>query len=251
LFCEMKEIVTRPAIYRVWKFIEKNLVPRFKYGHTVNHPIREIFYNTYGLNYQVIMNVPSLPENNEPVKKERFILYQGAVNKGRSFETLIPAFKWIDCSFYIYGDGNFFEECKRLITENNLQEKIFLKGKLLPGELKKITPKAVMGITLFENNGLSNYYSLGNRFFDYMHAGLPQVCVNYPAYKKINDEYNVASLIDDLSPQSIAMAINTLLNNESLQLQMQANCLLARQVYNWQNEEKKLFNFYGKIFNGK
>ena len=84
-----------------------------------------------------------------------------------------------------------------------------------------------------------------------MHAGLPQVCVNYPAYKKINDEYNVASLIDDLSPQSIAMAINTLLNNESLQLQMQANCLLARQVYNWQNEEKKLFNFYGKIFNGK
>ena len=25
LFCEMKEVVSRPAIFRVWKFIEKNL----------------------------------------------------------------------------------------------------------------------------------------------------------------------------------------------------------------------------------
>ena len=32
LFCEMKEIVTRPAIYKVWKKIEAYSVPRFRFG---------------------------------------------------------------------------------------------------------------------------------------------------------------------------------------------------------------------------
>ena len=248
LFCEMKEVVTRPKIYKLWKFIERHTVPKFKNGYTVNHPIRQIFKDDYGVNYEVIMNVPPLAQVSEPAKTEQFIIYQGAVNEGRSFETLIPAFKWINCPFYIYGDGNSFEECKRLIVENDLHEKVFLKGKLLPNELKAITPKAVLGITLFENNGLSNYYSLGNRFFDYIHAGIPQLCVNYPAYKKIDDEYHVAVLIDDLSPQSIANSVNVLLADEPLQKQMQDNCLQAKQVYNWQNEEKKLLDFYHKIF---
>src|SRR5205085_9856559 len=134
------------------------------------------------------MNVP-FSHALELVEKEHFIIYQGAVNHGRSFETLIPAFQWINCPFLIYGDGNFFNECKELIKTYNLQERIFLKDKLLPELLKQITPKALFGITLFENNGLSNYYSLGNRFFDYIQAGIPQICVKYPAYQKINEQF--------------------------------------------------------------
>lgn len=247
LFCEMKEVVTRPKIYTFWKFVEKHLVPRFKNGYTVNAPIQQIFRDDYGVNYDVIMNAPPLEEMAAPTTTEHFIIYQGTVNEGRSFETLIPAFKWINCPFYIYGDGNFLKECQRLITESNLHDKVFLKGKLLPIQLKTITPKAVLGITFFENKGLSNYYSLGNRFFDYMHAGIPQLCVNYPAYKKINEEYHIAMLIDDLSPQNIANVANVLLADEALQKQMRANCLQARQVYNWQNEEKRLLNFFEKI----
>ena len=30
LFCEMKEIVTRPRVYKIWKNIEKLTVPKFK-----------------------------------------------------------------------------------------------------------------------------------------------------------------------------------------------------------------------------
>lgn len=247
LFCEMKEVVTRPAVYKLWKRIEKFAVPKFKYGYTVNHPIQNILKEDYNVNYEVIMNVPFLKDAVE-VKKEHFIIYQGAVNHGRSFETLIPAFQWIDCPLWIYGDGNFYNESKNLIEKFNLKNKVILKGKALPRELQSITPKAIMGLTFFENNGLSNYYSLGNRFFDYIQSGIPQVCVNYPAYKKINEEFEVAVLIEDLSSQSIAGAINSLLNNEALQNKLRINCLAARQVYNWENEEKKLVNYYGKIF---
>lgn len=247
LFCEMKEVVTRPSIYKFWKRVERFAVPKFTYGYTVNHPIREIFEKNYHVNYAVIMNVPFLHDLLN-VEKEHFIIYQGAVNQGRSFETLIPAFQWIDCPLSIYGDGNYLRECQKLIEQYSLQNKIVLKGKLLPQQLRSITPKALIGITLFENNGLNNYYSLGNRFFDYIQAGIPQVCVNYPAYKKINEEFEVAILIDDLTPLSIAEAVNSLLTNKQLHKKLSSNCLAARQVYNWQNEKKKLIDFYHSIF---
>ncbi len=249
LFCEMKEVVTRPAIYKLWKRIERFTVPKFRYGYTVNEPIRKILGEEYGVNYEVIMNVPFLQPHAE-AEKEHFIIYQGAINHGRSFETLIPAFQSIDCPFWIFGDGNFYEDCTLLIEKYRLENKIILKGKVLPSDLKAITPKALMGITLFENNGLSNYYSLGNRFFDYIQAGIPQVCVNYPVYQKINEQFEVAVLIDDLSSTAIADAINLLLNDEALQKRLRANCMAARQVYNWQNEEKKLIEFYHQIFEG-
>ena len=246
LFCEMKEVVTRPAIYRFWKRIEKFAVPRFQHGYTVNVPIRDIFENEFGVKYETVMNVPVMNDGNG-VTPGNFIIYQGAVNHGRSFETLVPAFQWIDCPFWIYGGGNFINECQELVEEFHLQDKIIFKGKVAPQELKSITGAALLGITLFENNGLNNYYSLGNRFFDYIQAGIPQVCVNYPAYKEINDQFEVAVLIDDLAPRSIANAINSLLSNVALQHKLRANCRRARQVYNWQNEEKKLLQFYQRI----
>jgi hypothetical protein len=48
LFCEMKEIVTRPFIYKSWKKIEQFCVPRFKYGYTVNKPIADEFNKICG-----------------------------------------------------------------------------------------------------------------------------------------------------------------------------------------------------------
>lgn len=248
LFCEMKEVVSRPRIFKVWKLIERWFVPKYPFGYTVNNPIRSILKQDYSVHYEVIRNIPVLKKNNVEANPERFIIYQGAVNHGRSFETLIPAFQWIDCPLWIYGDGNFLEECKDLVNKYNLHKKVIFKGKAFPDVLHMITPKSIMGLTLFENNGLSNYYSLANRFFDYIHAGIPQLCVDYPVYKEINEEFNVALLISDLSSKSIAVNINRLLYDSSLQDKMRANCIKAREVLNWQEEEKKLISFYEKVF---
>jgi hypothetical protein len=93
LFCEMKEIVTRPSIYKAWKKIEKFYAPKFKNGYTVNHLIAGEFKKMYNVDYDVIRSIAVKKNIIIPVKKETYILYQGAVNEGRSFETLIPAMK--------------------------------------------------------------------------------------------------------------------------------------------------------------
>jgi hypothetical protein len=120
-------------------------------------------------------------------------------------------------------------------------------GKLPPDALRAQTDLAYAGITLFENNGYSNYVSLANRFFDYIHAGIPQLCVDYPSYRAINDEWEVALLIKDLSSETIANALNLLLSDVVLYARLRNNCLKARQTLNWQKEEKKLIHFYRHI----
>lgn len=247
LFTEQKEIVTRPLIHRVWLSIEKIFVPRFKNGYTVNHFIAEELNRRYRVAYSIIRNLPTMEEDTCDAPKQRFLIYQGAVNEGRSFETLIPAMQHIDIPLHIYGDGNYFIQTAALIKQYRLEDKVILKGKILPENLKKITPSAYAAIMLFENTGLNQYQSLANRFFDYIMAGVPQLCVNYPEYKRINDQYQVAVTIPDTKPESIVQGLQTLLQDTKLYELLQKNCVISRKVLNWQAEEKILLDFYKKL----
>jgi glycosyltransferase involved in cell wall biosynthesis len=176
-------------------------------------------------------------------------LYQGAVGEARAFEYLIPAMKLIKARLVICGDGNFMNQLKQLIKENEVEDKIELKGMLSPDELWNISQKAAIGMGVAENTGINQYLALPNKFFDYIHAGLPQIAMNFPEYVKINQQFEVAVLIDDLNPEVIAAAVNNLLDNTVLYQRLRENCLKARQVLNWQQEEKKLLDFYQSVFN--
>ena len=253
LFCEMKEVVSRPAIYKMWKAVERSFVPAFRNGYTVGGQIAAEFEKMYGVRYEVIRNVPLLepPSLNagQPSPSGRFILYQGAVNEGRCFETLIPAMREVDAQLIICGKGNFMDQARKMVQEHGLEEKVIFKGPLRPEELRQLTQTAWCGITLFENRGMSNYYSLANRFFDYMHAGIPQLAMDYPAYKEINNLYTIAVLIDKPDVRQVAAALNSLLNNMDLYKTLQSNCRKASGYFNLQEEEKKLIRLYQKIFN--
>jgi glycosyltransferase involved in cell wall biosynthesis len=198
--------------------------------------------------YKTIRNVPLLKEIPDVNSNEKFILYQGAVNEGRGFEWLIPAMKLVDCKLVICGDGNYMSKLKKLIEENKLEDKIVLKGMLPPEKLPDIAIKTRAGVAIAENTGLNQWLALPNKFFDYIHYGLPQVTMNYPEYRKINDEFEVAILINSTEPEEIAKAINNLLTDDVLYQKLRNNCLAARKIYCWQNEEKKLLSFYKSVF---
>lgn len=248
LFCEMEEIIRRPAIYKFWKKIERYALPQFANGYTIGYFYKEEFKKMYGHDYEIIRNATILNSEKLEALEDKFILYQGAVNEGRCFEELIPAMKNVNAKLIICGNGNFFEQAQQLVKENKLEDKIEFKGYVAPAELKQITKKAYVGITLFESSGKSNFLSLANRFFDYMHSGVPQLAMQYPEYEKINSEFEIALLLKEKNPENIAKALNTLLADESYHYKLRENCIKAREVYNWQNEEKKLIHFYKKLF---
>jgi glycosyltransferase involved in cell wall biosynthesis len=251
LFTELKEVVTRPAIQKAWIKIEKKAVPKFKWGYTVSEGIAEEFHRRYNVNYITIRNIPLLQlydadKCHEP--HEKFILYQGAVNEARGFEFLIPAIQWVNCRMVICGDGNFMGQLKKLVSDYKLEDKIELKGMLPPAELLSIAQQSYIAVAVPEKEGLNQYLALPNKFFDYFHAGLPQVTVNYPEYQKINAQFEVAVLIEELDPKTIAEALNNLLTNDVMYKRLKENCMKARQILNWQQEEKKLLAFYQSVF---
>ncbi len=249
LFTEMKEVVSRPNIHRLWKWIEEKMVPRFKSGYTVSMSIAKEFESRYGVQYAVIRNCP-YPGSSIPVPDHanRFILYQGAVNEGRGMEWLVPAMKYVNSTLHIYGNGNYLAQTKELIRQHDLAGKVYVHAPVTPGELQAITAKAYIGINLVENMGLNQYYSLANKFFDYMQSGIPQVTMQFPEYENINNAFEVALLVRELTEESISRAINRLLNDRTLYTRLQQNCLKAREAYNWQEEEKKLLSFYQNLF---
>jgi len=247
LFCEMKEVRSRPGVYKIWKRIERYAVPKFDHGYTVNHLIAKAFGTMYERNYDVIRSLP-LKKNPGDENRERFILYQGAVNEGRCFETLIPAMAEVDARLIICGNGNFMDKAVNLVRDSGLQDKIIFKGMVPPAQLHGYTSKAMAGITLFESDSKSNYLSLANRFFDYIQAGTPQICVNYPLYQEIQNHSPIGILIDNPDVKSIRDALNRLLNDAELWKKLHVNCLVAAQTLHWEEEEKKLLKFYTGIF---
>ncbi len=249
LFCEMEEIISRPHIYKLWKLIEKYAVPQFPNGYTIGHCYKNEFQKMYNVEYEIVRNAAILDSKNEPnSKKEKHIFYQGAVNEGRCFETLIPAMKFVHSRLIVCGDGNFMEHAKMLAKENGVEEKVVFKGYIPPAALQEFTKEAYVGLTLFQETGKSNYYSMANRFFDYMHFCVPQITVNFPEYKKVNDKYEIAILVPDTQVETLAKTMNKILEDAEYYNRLTQNCYAARAEYNWQNEEKKLITFYKKLF---
>jgi glycosyltransferase involved in cell wall biosynthesis len=250
-FTELKEVRTRPQIKKAWLSIERFAVPKYQNGYTVSEGLAQLFQKNYGRHYRVIRNLPVLKELPSVDKKEKILLYQGAVNEARGFEYLIPAMQSINHKLVICGDGNFMNELKRLIDFCQVNHKIELKGMLLPDQLQLIAQQASLGIGLAEKEGLNQWFALPNKFLEYMHAGLPQISMAYPEYKKINDRYHIAVLLQELSMEIVAQKINDVINDDAMLNELRANALEARKLLCWQNEEAKLIEFYKEIFHGK
>lgn len=248
LFTETKEVVTRPPIQKLWRKIERYAVPKFSKAYTVSQGIAEEFSKRYNVPFEVIRNLTRLRDDIPDPETRQLVLYQGAVNEARAFEFLIPAMKQVNNKLIVCGDGNFMDQLRELIRKYGVENKVELRGMLPPEELWQVSLHARVGITIIENLGMNQYYSLPNKFFDYIHAAVPQVAVDYPEYRRINDQFEVAILLEKTDPEIIASEINNLLLNDVLYKRLKNNCIMARNTLNWQQEEKKLLSFYQSVF---
>ena len=252
LWTEMKPVIDRPRIQRMWKKIEQYCLPKFKNGYAVSTSIANELGKNYGVQYITIRNISILQNEKTGTQAgitEPFLLYQGYIHEARGIEQLIAAMQKISIKLVICGAGNVLDNCIKLSRDLMLEDKVVFKGLVPPGQLRNFTEHAFIGFNLVEPSGLNQYYSLANKFFDYIHAELPQVTMNFPEYKRINDEYEIAILIDDINPETIAKAILQLINDNALYQRLKNNCRKAKVVLNWQQEEKRLVEFYQKVLN--
>lgn len=246
-FPECPEIVVRPKIKRFWQWIESVFVPKVDAMYTVSESIAEVFRKQYHKETGLICNMPLAKGYKQIEEKEDYILYQGALNVGRGLEALIQAMTQIDRRLLIAGNGDIQLKLKDLVQKLQLEDKVIFLGNLSPKDLKPITQKAWLGINLFENLGFNYYYSLANKFFDYVQAGVPQITMDYPEYKRMNEQYEVAMLVPDLNMDALINTIQSIDNNKIKYNTLRENCVKAAKEWNWEIESQKLKDIYGRL----
>ena len=247
-FPESPELIGKPFRQAVWRFVEKILLPRTDAMYTVTDSIANLFHKKYKIDCILIRNLPIKNKSQISNHQSQILLYQGAVNIGRGLNEMLLAMLSIENAvFYIAGDGDEMQQVRNNIKELKLENKVKLLGKKTPEELKKITQQAYIGINLLENRGLSYYYSLGNKTFDYIQAGIPQIMIGFPEYIKLNKQYNIGWIVDELTIEAVIASIKKLLSDVELYATLKKNTIKASRELCWENEEKKLIEIYEQL----
>lgn len=247
-FPEQAQIKNRKLTKWVWTSVERMIVPKLKHAYTVNHSLARLFKEQYGTPFSVITNAAIRNVTSiEKTEETPFFIYTGWVDPHRGLEELIEAAPLLKLPLVIVGDGVLLETLKKTVAEKNLQDKVRFTGFMEPDKLRHKISQAYAGFLLVENLGLSYYYALGNKFFDYVQGGIPQISIDFPEYKLMNEKHGVSHLISSLDPEVIAAAANELVDNPKLYEKIKTNAINAQEDLSWEHEEKKLVAFYDKL----
>jgi len=246
-FTEVPELEGRRFVRTVWKGIEKKLLPRVSYSYTVSESIAKAYQNRYGIKMSVIRNLP-MKDRREARRPDLLecnprsvIIYQGALNMGRGLESMVKAMQYLEhILFQIYGSGPMEKYLKSLVTRLNLDDRVEFMGRVPFDELRQHTRQASLGISIEENLGLNYYYSLPNKLFDYIQAGVPVLVSNLPEMRAIVDRYGVGEVLENHEPVILADQVRRMMEDQLKRMEWKKNLKMAAEELCWEDEAEKL-----------
>jgi glycosyltransferase involved in cell wall biosynthesis len=255
-FTGVPELVNSPVKQKIWKTVERFIFPKLKDVFTVNDSIASLYEKEYGIRPKVVRNVPPLrrvkkqmsrKELNLPLDKKILILQGSGINIHRGAEEMVEAMQYIDNAILlIVGGGDVIDILKEKIKNKRLQNRVIIKGKQPYERLMQYTANADLGLSLDKNTNINYRYSLPNKIFDYLQAGIPVLVSNLVEIRKIVERYDVGDFIPGHNPRDIAAKVNEILGNQTLMERWRKNCTFAARQLNWENESKILMEVYNK-----
>jgi len=261
-FTEVPELQNNPFRKKVWKRVEQYIFPRLKHTITVNDSIAGLFYKNYGKKPLVVRNVP-LANNfnrvnniaffkteNEIPEDKKIIIIQGAgINIQRGAEEAVEAMKHLpDCVLLVIGSGDVYNTLLKLSAEHNVGERIVFISRLPYSDLMEFTQIADVGLTLDKNTNINYRYSLPNKLFDYIQAGIPVISSDLTEVTAIVKKFDIGMVINNVTPSEIANAIKNLFRDNETYTTYRNNTKAAAAELNWSVERKKLEDLIRTIF---
>jgi len=244
IFYEVPELVDKPIKKSIWKMIAKICLPNIKHNYTVNNSLQNHYSEKYFTSYSVIRNVPNLSKGSSVKSNNKKLVYLGVLNKGRGLEIAIEAMKKLpEYSLTLVGEGDLSEQLK--LQAKNLNNVEFL-GYTDPAKLNSILQDCSIGLNMLMAQSLNYKLSLANKFFDYMHAGIPSINMAYPEYASVLKLHETGVMVQEYTVEALLKAVSILEKNSVYQ-QLSENALQYKELYSWESEQKKLISFYGQL----
>lgn len=245
----MKKIVAS-----LYKKMEKFFAKDMKYC------LAEKYYKDMYPDGVCILNYPTVNENFINHKRdedtlENKLLYTGNVSdvRGARIHAQLPT---IDDEISVHFVGkcpaDLAEEMKAIAGKN--EDRLHFEG------IDRFVEKEVIEERYLERNWLAgialfpptDHYMKKEltKFFEYMNAGLPIICSNFPVWKNFVEKYQCGIAVDPYDEHEIKQAIAYLRNNPKRAREMGENGKKAViHELNWQSEEEKLIAWYNKLLN--
>ena len=247
-FTEAAGLTGRPFQRGVWLRLEHWLYPRLKSVITVNDSIA----NAYEKRYPTALSVRPRVVRNMPLKREFktgklqwreelgipkeavFAVLQGAyLDKDRGVKQAVEALREnLSWHLVVVGAGVEFEWATRQVPSSD--GRLICLPKMPFEKLCTLTAAADFGFSLDRGVHGNYWFSLPNKLFDYIHAGIPVVASPMPEVKKVVEDWQIGAVIDDHSPAAITKAVNAVLQIPSVE--WERRCSHASESLNWQAE---------------
>nr|WP_320022363.1 glycosyltransferase [uncultured Draconibacterium sp.] len=256
-FTGVPEIANRPFVKKTWENIERWIFPKLETAYTVNNSISELYKTKHNKKIGIIRNISTKLTNKTtktrndlglPSNKNIIILQGSGINVDRGAEEAVKAMQNVsNALFLIIGSGDVIDSLSQMVIDLKLEDKVWILGKLPFNELMEYTQNADLGLTLDKDTNINYRYSLPNKVFDYIQAGIPVLASNLVEVANIVKSYNIGEVIDNHEPETIAQKITEMLTNQEKRLLWKSNLKIASEELCWENESLKLKQIYQEL----
>ena len=257
-FTGVPELEGRTFVKWVWKTIERMIFPHLKYVMTVSDSIALLYEKEYGIRPLTVRNCSPSSKDIKGFSRENFgirsgdlllILQGGGINIDRGGEELIEAIKVIEgVILIIAGRGDVMHNLKQKVFSLNITEKVKFFDMMPWNELMRYTKTADAGLCIDKDTNLNYRFSLPNKLFDYISAGIPVIAGNLQEITAVIKKYDLGLIIPEISPEEISDAIKRLKKNPDLLNRLKKNAINAFVDLSWEKESEKVREFYDRVF---
>jgi glycosyltransferase involved in cell wall biosynthesis len=208
----------------------------------------------------IVENCPGITGRHESDRLRRaagaptdcaLILYQGVLANERGLEQLFDAARILrgeNLRIVLVGHDCTDGRLPAMAAAPDLAGIVTLLPPVESEELPNLTAGADMGLILFRNTCLNHFYSLPNKLYEYMMAGIPVIASDLPEIARIVNSCGCGLLVDPENPESIAGGIRDLASKPAERLEMGRRAREAAVANHcWPVQEKALLSLYSSL----
>lgn len=176
---------------------------------------------------------------------EVLYIYQGGLIRGRGIGHLVEAFRDLEEGPHIVFMGN--GPLSNLVREAAAHSgRIHYIPAVPPADVLRHTRGADVGMSLNEGTSLNYKYSLPNKLFEYIKAGLPVIVNNLPDQRALVSKYGCGWIVDvDKEPASLSALIRTLSIADIASRRERAQ--IASGDLTWETEADQMLTIYDRF----
>lgn len=255
---EQSSLVDRPLMRSCWSLLERRLIKWTDRVITVSESIADDLRERYRLDEVVVLR--NLPLFRERVQSDLIretlglaadrpiVLYQGGfLTENGLREQIEAAVEFDKAVLVLIGGGPNEEALREQVRADGLGDKVFFIPRVPFHQLHNYTCSADLGLCLIKGTGKSFYYSLPNKLFEYMMAGLPVLASDFPEMQRVVDETHAGATVDPTDVAAIRRQISVFLSDPERRAACGQASLQAAQRYNWEREADQLTQLYATL----